>query len=195
MFESKIIPAKTAYTIRERFIDLYVDTTCENYVKFIKPVKAADVIYGYGLRVSFLYDCLKVGSYYVERFHKAVDCLRQFDKHQVFVMWDIRPKEHIYPDSYPTIQYPYTKYFLSDTVLQMEADDVAEILLHDVGLHPKKQYWGEDLYIMDDSLSWYIAFTHNEMASGENACYISLQAFDTDDKASDDREQKGFIDY
>ncbi len=193
MFELKIIPAKTAYKIRERFIDLYVDTSCENYVKYIEPLKTADVIHGYGLRVSFLYDCLKVGSYYEERFRKAVDYLRKIGNHQVFVMWDIRPKVNIYP--YPTISYPYTKYFLSDTVLQMEADEAAEILLHDAGLHPNKQYWGEDLYIMDHSLRWYIAFTHNEMTPGENACYISLEAFDIDDKAPDDKVQKSIIDY
>ena len=181
MFESRIIPRESAYRIREQFVDLYVDTSCETYIKYIKSLKATDVVYGYDMRVSFLYDCLKVGSYYTEEFHKVVNFLRRLENRQVFVMWDIRPKKHIYPDSYPTIPYPYTRYFLSDTVLRIEANEVAEILLHDVGLYPTEQYWGEDLYVFDDSLRWYIAFTHNEMASGDNACYVSLGAFNTID--------------
>ena len=193
MFESRIIPKESAYRIREQFIDLYVDTSCETYVKYIKSLKATDVVYGYGMRVSFLYDCLKVGSYYTEEFHKAVNSLRKLENRQVFVMWDIRPKKHIYPDSSPTIPYPYARYFLSDTVLQIEAGEVAKILLHDVGIHPTEQYWGEDLYILDDSLRWYIAFTHNEMASGDNACYVSLEAFNTEEKSYEDREQKSSL--
>ncbi len=183
MFENNIIPAESAYRIREQFIDLYVDTSRKNYVKWIKPLKAADIVYGYGVRVSFLWDCLKEGSYRMEGFHKAVDILRKLGDRQIFVMWDIRPKEHIYPDSCPTLQIPYTRYFLSDTVLKMEADKAADILLHDLGRHPDEQYWGEDIYVMDKSLGWYIAFTHNEITPGEILCYISLGAFDADDKA------------
>ena len=173
MFESKIIPSESACRIRERFIDLYVDTARENYVKYIEPLKATDVVYGYGIRVSFLWDCLKDGSYRTEGFHKAVELLRQLGDRQVFVMWDIRPKEHIYPDPCPTLRIPYTRYFLSDTILKMKANEVTEILLHDLGLHPDEQYWGEDVYVTDESLGWYIAFTHNEITAGELLCYIS----------------------
>ncbi|MBQ4562355.1 MAG: hypothetical protein IJA55_08530 [Clostridia bacterium] len=185
MFESNIIPAECAYRIRKRFIDLYVDTSHKNYVQWIKTMKATDVVYGYDIRFSFLWDCLKKESYRREEFHKAVDILRRLDDRQVFVMWDIRPKEHIYPDSCPTLPYPYTKYFLSDTILKMEANKVTEILLHDLGRHPNEQYWGEDVYVMDESLDWYIAFTHNEITSGKILCYIGLGAFEIDGKASE----------
>lgn len=178
MFKSNIIPIKDALEIRERFINLYIDTSSPNYVKYIKHVKATDVVYGYGIISAYLFDSLKPGSYDIVAFHEAIEMLKTLGDKQVWVMFDIHPKEHIFPDSCPTFPYPYpyTKHFSSDTVLKMGADKVIEILLMDSSLPIDQHIFGEDLYVIDESFDWYVAFSHTEMPSGENACFINDNA-------------------
>ena len=181
MFESNIIPTKEALEVRSSFIDRYVDTSNINYVKYIKPLKATDVLYGYGIRVSYLFDNLKTGSFCTVGFNKAIELLRTLGNKQVFIMFDIRPQEHICPDSCTYVPYPYTKHFSSDSVLKMNSDKVIEVLLKDQSLPCDQQIFGEDLYIIEESVNGFFAFSHTEMSSGENACFISRNIFDNQD--------------
>lgn len=174
MFKSNIIPMQDALKIRERFINLYVDTSSSRYVKYIKPLKATDIVYGY--ICGYLFDCLKPGTYDIVAFHKAIELLRMLGDKQVFVMFDIRPKENITPYAHEALAHSYTKHFSSDSVLKMSADEVIEILLKDQSLPCQEHIFGEDLYVIDSSLNWYVAFSHTEMPSGENACFVNYNA-------------------
>ncbi len=170
-----------SHKIRQNFIDRFVDTSHDLFVKYIRDAKADDIWEGYGHIASYLFACLKNSVSHKEYTSKAFEYLNGFNKNDtLFVMFDVRPAKRIYPDGCRSIAEPYTKYFDSDTVLRIYADKLYDILIHDYKCTVAENLiFGEDLYVFEPSMKWYIAFTHNYFVDEQGRecgqyCYTNI---------------------
>lgn len=146
--------------IRQKFIDSFVDVNKEWYIKYIKPLKADDVWQGFGHCHSYLWSCLKDGGDKLVKQSVITEYLSRLGDKELYVMFDVYPKEHILPDGYKNFHPSYTKLFPSDTVLKMSADEFLKVLINDMSSGVYDQFFGEDIYAFDESLEWFAATTH-----------------------------------
>ena len=177
-YDYMVLPKEKSASLRNRFIDEFVDVNAENYIKYIKPLKADDVWEGYGHCMYFLWCCLK---------NKKLSSLSAIKAHlsslgdkEIYVMFDIYPKEHILPDGYDSIYPPHTKLFPSDSVLKMNADEFLKVITNDLENNESdvyNQFFGEDFYAFDESFKWYIATTHEFLddEGTQRICYSNIQ--------------------
>ena len=130
-FDYTKIPMDKAYELRKRFIDTFVDTSCEHYVKYIRDLKVNEPVNGEGLIVSHLWSCLKKDNEYLVEFYSAMRYLYQRKNERVFVMWDIRPEKVVYPEHWPKFFKPYIPEYeillKSDEVISVEPKELCEV--------------------------------------------------------------------
>ncbi len=179
-FEYKQLSREASAEIRQRFIDLFIDVEDESYVKYILPLKPDDIWVGHEdwHIVSYLWNSLKNEYRNKAKLSEITDYLQNLGDKEIYVMFDIRPKKHIYPDNEEdckTLTYPYTNLFSSDTVVKMSAAELSKVIINDVNATAYKQLiFGDDLYAFDESFQWFIATTHSFVLD-DNGC-------DTDEK-------------
>lgn len=167
-FEYTKLPADEAYTLRDKFIDTFVNTSCETYIKYIRDRKADDVVDGMGFLVSFLWCCLDRTNVRRVDFYSTVKHLQKMKNERVFVMWDIRPLKVIYPEWCRVREPDYLRNFRSDDVISIAPEELCEILLRDHHIEAHRigdvwlQFLPEDLYVFDETFTWLMAFTHEE---------------------------------
>ena len=94
------IPTEKAYALRQKFIDTFVDTSHDLYVKYIRDLRASDTVQGEGLVVSFLWSCLHKSRGDIVDFYNAMRYLHRLENEKVYVMWDIRPENVICPQAW-----------------------------------------------------------------------------------------------
>lgn len=172
-FDYAKIPEEKAYALRENFIDAFVDTSHDLYVRCICDIKANETVKGEGLIVSHLWSCLRKDSANKVDFYAAMRYLYQRKNEKVFVMWDIRPEKVVYPPEWPAVctYTPECELLLkSDEVIAIEPKELCEVLLHDHHIEEhrigdiSRYFLREDVYIFDETCTWYIALTHEEDA-------------------------------
>ena len=177
------IPPKTACALRKKFIDTFVDTSHDLYVKYIRDMRADSTVKAEGLVVSFLWSCLHKSNACIVDFYAAMRYLDQLKNEQVFVMWDIHPENVIYPPSwqaYPAYTPPCEIVLKSDEIISVEPRELCEALLHDHqieehGIGDINQYFlREDVYIFDETYTWYVALTHEEH-NQKRLCFSNMQ--------------------
>lgn len=170
-FDYTKIPRENAYALRKKFIDAFVDTAGELYVKCIRDVQANDTVQGKGLVLSHLWSCLHKGTAHVVDFYAAMRYLYQLENETVYVMWDIRPELIVYPKSwsdYPSYTPPCEILLKSDEMISIEPRELCEVLLHDHHIavdqivDMSRYFLREDVYIFDETCTWYVALTHEE---------------------------------
>jgi hypothetical protein len=170
-FDYTKIPTEKAYALRKQFIDAFVDTSHELYVKYIRDVQASDIVQGEGLVLSHLWSCLHKSTAHVVDFYAAMRYLYRLKNETVYVMWDIRPEKIVYPKSwsdYPSYTPPCEILLKSDEMISIDAKELCEVLLHDHHIAEdrivdmSRYFLREDVYIFDATCTWYIALTHEE---------------------------------
>lgn len=165
---------ETAQCVREKFVELFVDTSrrfyqehiCESLLEAIKAYEIGGHAY------SFLYCCLKKGTYYYSTPEKAIAHLKTFGEKSVYIMFDLHP-----------LKVGYNEVFPSDTVLLMTAKEAADIVEHDVIkiTDIRNEYWGEDVYIIDTDFKWHIDFSHDDFDDGTRYCYTSIKSLEDEE--------------
>ena len=165
------IPADEAYTLRKCFIDNFVDTSHKLFVSCIRDLKATDTVKAEDYRVSFLWSCLKKNNNYMVDFYDAMRYLYRRYNDRVFVMWDIRAGNVIYPEEWKSYKsyVPECEILMkSDEVIAVEPKELCDVLLHDHHIEAHKigdisrYFLREDVYVFDNTFTWYIALTHEE---------------------------------
>lgn len=178
-YKYDIMPKKVSLDIRQRFVNSFIDENHEFYVKYIKPLSADDVWIGFGHCMSHLWSCIKKEYKNIVSLSAITDYLQSIGDKEIYIMFDILPKKHIFPAGFAeSIWQSNSKMFSSDTVLKMSADVFLKILDHDLNYHdinagPEIQIFGEDIYAFDDSFNWFVATTHdfNDESNIERICY------------------------
>lgn len=185
-FEYTKIPYEEAYLFRKKFIDTFVDTSKDSYIKYIKNLQANDIVKAEGFLVSYLWCCLKKNVAYKVDFYDAMRYLHRQKSERVFVMWDIRPSEIIYPEAwqnFSTYTPPCELILKSDEVISITPKELCEVLIHDHYAEACRLrdiiecFLREDLYVFDETLSWHIALTHGEDSENNNnrLCFSNIQ--------------------
>ena len=188
-FDYTKIPKEKAYALRKKFIDAFVDTSHNLYVRCIRDIKANESVRAEGLVVSFLWSFLQKDMAYKVDFYAAMRYLYRLKKEKVFVMWDIRPKNVVYPQEWPAcpVYTPECEILLkSDEVISIEPKELCEVLLHDHHIEEhrigdiSRYFLREDVYIFDETCTWYIALTHEEdTAHKKRLCLSNIQEIDS----------------
>ena len=175
------IPIEKAYALRGKFIDTFVDTSHDLYVKYVRDVRADDTVQE-GLVVSFLWSCLKKNNARIVDFYDAMRYLHRLENEKVLVMWDIRP-ENVCPESgreYPACIPPCEMVLKSDEMIAVEPKELCEVLLHDHHIDEHRlgdisqNFLRDDVYIFDEACTWYIALTHEEHQE-KRLCFSNIQ--------------------
>lgn len=182
-FDYTKIPKEKAYELRQKFIDTFVDTSHDLYVKYIRDLRASDTVNAEGFVASFLWSCLHKNTAEIADFYDAMRYLHQLKTEKVLVMWDIRPQKVIYPAEWQAFSVytpPCELLLKSDEMISAEPKELCEVLLHDHHIEEHKtgdiaQYFlREDVYIFDETCTWYIALTHEEH-DGKRLCLSNIQ--------------------
>ena len=169
----EIIDPIKASELRANFITAFVDTSTDYFAE-LEKVKPTDVIDNYIWH--YLYDTLYFENFTIVPF----SCAKEFitKKRRVYTMWDICPSIVTYSFDDKVFSPPkphYLELYESDTVIEWDADELAELLLRELG-----DYDGtdnvhntlpEDIYVFDDTLEWCVIFTHSAI-NGERFCRI-----------------------
>ncbi len=99
-------------------------------------------------------------------------------------MWDIRPARIMYPTTYPIAMIDDCfRHFRSDDMIMMSPKELGDVLFRDHSIIASGMgdvltlLLPEDLYVFDDSLTWYIAFTHEEYTkhNEKRLCYSNVK--------------------
>ena len=121
--------------LRTCFIDEFVDTTYEGYKKHI--LTREDYIDG-RCYTGYLWDYLKEKSVVKENYiERLVDVAKY-----IYVMWDVHTCERIYIKNYWK--------FGKENIVKINI----EMFLKG------EEFFPEDIYLFDDTLSWYFIKTH-----------------------------------
>ena len=140
----EILNQQKAEEFRRKYISLFVNTESEHYNQYIAKLR----MFKDGLRYTgYLWDCFinptLVSAAYCDNYLKR--------KGEIYIFWDIHSCERIpIPD--------YWKYPI-DCLMCMTYDEYQE----------HKHVLPEDVYIFDETFSWTIAYTHEDI-EGEQYC-------------------------
>lgn len=192
-FEYTKINKEKACAIREKFIDTFVDKSRDLYIKYIRDLKADDVVNAEGFIVSYLWSCLKKSSAYKVDFYDAMRYLHQQKSETVFVMWDIRPSEIIYPEAWQSysVYTPECELILrSDEIVSITPKELCEVLIHDHHIETHRigdiceYFLREDVYVFDETFAWYVALTHEEtdIHNKKRLCFSNIIDGSKEDK-------------
>lgn len=137
--------------LREEFIREFVDVNDEYYKQYI--ARRTQYIDG-ECYTGYLWDCLRNKELIRE---KDINSLSQV-LGDVFVMWDIHTCERIFIEDY----WKFDK----DTILKLKFETLLQ----------GEKFLPEDIYIFDETFSWCLVKTHEDIAGGR-FCLASRSIF------------------
>lgn len=144
----KILNKLESESIRQKYIQTFVDTNKKYYIERIKEKQFFTDGFCY---TGYLWDCFK-------RFElkSESDCETFLSKQKnLYIFWDIHSSENILIPNY--WKYPKESVlFLPCWNRDMYYDTLPE-----------------DIYFFDDSFSWSIAYTHEDDLDGKRFCYFA----------------------
>lgn len=158
--------------LRQKFINEFVNSDSEHFKKYIDTLKQ----YPDGLCYDgYLWDCLKI-DYSLRETTMEQAILYLKNKSRVFVMWDIFSKyrvpiKRILSDDYP-----------KDTIIEIDSLELCQVIQNEWCNQDvtKGKYLPEDIYVFDNTMNWYVVFTHEGYESsikpelGEDDDYIRI---------------------
>ena len=144
----EILIADTAMQIKSRYILTFVDVASPYYHDYIeKHTTFCDGL----CYTGYLWDCFRNKVPMSED-----ECIR-FIKRQktIYCFWDIHSKDRILIPNY----WKYPK----ESVLKMTSQEFMR----------NRDSLPDDIYVMDDTFEWSIAFTHEEDAQQKRFCLFT----------------------
>lgn len=158
--EFEIIPAEKAKSLRKAFIHEFIDTTTKHYKKHILTlIQYTDGLFYDG----YLWDCLKENDHYQKECSMETAAEYLTGKKSVFAMWDLFSRERIRDGRRFSLEYP------RDTVIRTDGKVLAQKVVQewndeqaawDAGCNCPGLWLPKDIYCFDDSMDWYVIFTH-----------------------------------
>ena len=156
----KIVPEDKAKRLREKFTQKYVNTETECYTQ-IQNIDTEAVVENQ--TYFYLRDTLLDEKRYVVLYEDALSWLSK-ERRKVYIMWDISSRFKVgyeNEDEKLLIKHQY----MCDTVLETSAVDLSKMIeeSNDESKYAIYSDRGlpEDVYVFDEKLTFYIAFTHS----------------------------------
>ena len=163
--EFEIVPTAKAKPLRDTFIKKFVDITSYHYRKHIETMhqNTDDRFYD-----GYLWDCLQCNEDYQKEcsMETAAEFLRA--KKNVFMMWDLFSKERHAHKRFP-LEYP------KDTVISMQGCLLSQKVVEEwyreqaayaMDCNCEGLWIPQDIYCFDESMEWYVVFTHEGWEKG-----------------------------
>ena len=139
----KYLPKESAFVLRCKYIEKFIDTSKDHYDKYIRTVKKfSDGICYEG----YLWDCIINPT--VIGFDEVIACREKLNK--ILIFWDINSKDRIFIKDYWK--------FGKDSMLRLDFGDFLDNI----------EFFPEDVYIFDESLEWSLVLTHEYDSCGIN---------------------------
>lgn len=169
-----IIESQKGNKLRQKFIDEHIDKTRDYYHLYIKsPSKFESGNYYDG----YLWDCLKdnLAWEYHCSIMSAMDFLR--NKSDVLVMWDLFSSNRVLMRRMLSQKYPI------NTVIKANGDNLVKQIEFEwtSDLNSDDLLLPEDIYCFDESMNWYVIFTHeiidNSECEDNRVCFMKKQIF------------------
>ncbi len=155
-----VVEQERADMLRHEFVEKYTDKTLPFYQKTLRMRQFFDGM----CYMGYIWEVLKKPYDMITR-EAALTLLG--NKAEVYVMWDIRTMKNVAQK----FQYKVPK----DRVIRTDGQSLAEQLRVDfASLAEPVSFLPEDIYVFDDSLSWFIAFTHEPDERGDIMCMTNL---------------------
>ncbi len=155
-----VIDQAIADHLRHNFLETFTDKTLPFYQKTLRMRRFSDGM----CYMGYIWEVLKKPYTIITR-EAALALL--CNKAEVYVLWDIRTIKNVAQ----RFQYKVPK----DMVIRTDGQSLAEQLRADfASLAEPVSFLPEDIYVFDDSLSWFIAFTHEPDERGEIMCMTDL---------------------
>lgn len=173
----QILNQTDSESIRENFINIFVDTKTSYYEKIsrIDPKIIVNQRTCY-----FLHDTLLISKRKLIKYEEALQFLSQQDGN-VYVMLEL---QNIMTGQYEDEESRLLKNngYSGNTVLITDSRELSKIILYDNTSEGLKRYserqLPEDIYVFDKTYEWYIAFTHGFLMNniGENCriCFSNI---------------------
>ncbi len=154
-----IVDQALADRLRADFIDKFTDKTLPFYQKALRMRRFYDGM----CYMGYIWEVLKQPYDRVTR-EAALGLLEE--RAEVYVLWDVRTMKNVAQ----AFHYRVPK----DMVIRVEGRCLAEQLRADLASPSlPASFLPEDIYVFDDSLDWYIAFTHEADERGVPMCMVS----------------------
>ena len=147
------------------FGEKFVDITSDHYRKHIETLhqNTDDLFYD-----GYLWDCLQCNENYQKECSMEVAAEFLREKKNVFMMWDLFSKERLSHKRF-SLKYP------KDTIVSMQGAPLSQKVVEEWNC--ERAAWAadrmceglwlpEDLYCFDESMEWYVIFTHEGWESG-----------------------------
>ena len=182
-YDYKKLSKEKADRLRLEFTEKFIDTSHRLY-KYIDGVSADETKnWDEGYIESHLWSCLMEEYKRSSEFYSMMRALGKMEQEKVYAMWDVRPKKIIRPCEEYVPQYLI--YFRTDDVIEIAPKELCEMLLREHHIEERAKLIGdvctrflpEDLYVFDESLSWFMAFTHEEFTvnNEQRLCFSNLE--------------------
>ena len=186
-YDYKKLPKEKADLLRGEFTKKFIDTTHRLY-KYIEGVSADEPKNGDDYMESHLWSCLKKEYKRSTEFYSMMRALGKMEQEKVYAMWDVRPKKIIDPFGCRENIPQYMQFFRTDDVIEIAPKELCQMLLREHHIEENARligdicirYLPEDLYVFDESLSWFMALTHEEFTANNEhrLCYSNLETVD-----------------
>lgn len=161
----EIVPPAKAKLLRESFIQKFLDTSSDYYRKHIASMSqyADDLFYD-----GYLWDCLQCNEKYQKECSMEVAAGFLRGKKSVFMMWDLFSKERLAHKRF-SLEHP------KDTVISMQGNFLSQKVVEEwnreqaawaAGCMCEGLWLPEDIYCFDESMEWYVIFTHEGWEKG-----------------------------
>ena len=142
----KLLSESDSDYIRKKYIACFVDAGSDYYINRIHKLTRFNDGMCY---TGYLWDCFKKKFIMSER-----QCLENMKFHESFwVFWDIHSRERILISDY--WKYPKT------AVIQIDYQEFINI----------RDTFPEDIYVVDKTFLWSVAFTHEVDEKQKRFCY------------------------
>lgn len=144
----EIIIGDKAKYLRKKYIECFIDTNLDYYINRIqkKSVFSDGICY-----TGYLWDCLKNKFVVSEK-----ECFVYIKNMEfIYIFWDIHTNDRIFIPDY----WKYPK----EAFLKMKYNE----FVRDINTFP------EDIYVVNDTFEWSIAFTHETNIQRERYCLFT----------------------
>ncbi len=160
-FEFSVVEKAKALRLRERFISAFIDTSHEMFHEHIEVLHSyPDGEFYRGYLWCFLEDN---GEYEHEcTMETACECLKKHNN--IYVMWDLFSNHRIKNSC------KFVNGYEKSTVIETSGALVAEMIPDEWGeiYDPSRCWFPDDIYCFDESMNWYVVFTHEGWDSYTN---------------------------
>ncbi len=155
-----VLEKAPADKLRQDFIEKFTEKSLPYYQKTLRMRQFFDGM----CYMGYIWEVLKKPYAIVTR----EDALARLGtRDEVYVLWDIRTMKNVAQ----AFRYKVPK----DMVIRTDGESLAEQLRADFApLAEQVSFLPEDIYVFDDSLSWFLAFTHEPDERGNIMCMTNL---------------------